>query len=472
MLRRYTAALHLALAIADVASAMFLFIVISMVRFGAAWREAWNVVGIDAVLAAFLYGLAWGAILWVQGLYRLRVRWSPRREALDVLISVLLLAVAVFTFLFLVKLPDVSRLFLLILFPAQAVLTLVSRAVIRLVFRHLRARGYNTRHVLVLGANRSAERFADRIEHHPELGLNVLGHLATARDRTALQARSLRRPILGELTDIETILHGQVVDEVVVCLAPDDAALAEPIARLCENEGRVVRIPLFEPGLTLPGGRTEDFDGIQVLSLVYGPDRTLAMVAKRMLDIVLAASGLALLSPLFLVVAVLVRRQDGPPVFFRQVRVGLHGRPFNVVKFRTMVPDAEERLTELEERNEIQGHAFKVTDDPRLTTMGRWLRRTSIDELPQLWNVLRGEMSLVGPRPPLPREVDGYDIWHRRRLSMLPGITGLWQVEARREADFDRWVRLDLDYIDRWSLWLDLKIMARTIPAVLSGEGR
>ncbi len=135
-----------------------------------------------------------------------------------------------------------------------------------------------------------------------------------------------------------------------------------------------------------------------------------------------------------------------------------------------MQPDAEGRLEELQARNEIRGPAFKLTDDPRLTRTGRILRATSLDELPQVWNVLRGEMSLVGPRPPLPREVDGYDLWHRRRLSMKPGITGLWQVEGRREPDFDRWVQLDLAYIDRWSIWLDVKIMARTIPAMLQGR--
>ncbi|HLO36080.1 MAG TPA: sugar transferase, partial [Candidatus Deferrimicrobium sp.] len=148
------------------------------------------------------------------------------------------------------------------------------------------------------------------------------------------------------------------------------------------------------------------------------------------------------------------------------------GRPFEVVKFRTMIPDAEDRLDDLTSRNEIRGQAFKVTDDPRVTRTGRLLRALSLDELPQLWNVLRGEMSLVGPRPPLRREVDEYDIWHRRRLSMKPGITGLWQVAARREPEFDRWVRMDLDYIDRWSLWLDVKIIVRTIPAVLSQQGR
>ena len=173
-----------------------------------------------------------------------------------------------------------------------------------------------------------------------------------------------------------------------------------------------------------------------------------------------------------LLLAVFLRLRDGGPVLFRQERVGLHGRPFLVTKFRTMVPDAEAQLSDLAEANEIHGHAFKMTDDPRLSRSGRWLRQTSLDELPQLWNVLRGEMSIVGPRPPLPREVDAYDIWHRRRLSMKPGITGLWQVAARRDPDFDRWVRLDLDYIDHWSLWLDLKIVARTIPAMLTQEGR
>jgi lipopolysaccharide/colanic/teichoic acid biosynthesis glycosyltransferase len=211
---------------------------------------------------------------------------------------------------------------------------------------------------------------------------------------------------------------------------------------------------------------------MQVLSLVHGPDRAAALFLKRVLDIAGAVAALVVLSPVFLVVAARIITADGRPVFFRQTRIGLHGRPFTVIKFRTMSTDAEELLPELAAQNEISGHAFKLTEDPRLTHSGRFLRRSSLDELPQLWNVLRGEMSLVGPRPPLPTEVDNYDLWHRRRLSMKPGMTGLWQVPARREQEFDRWVALDLDYIDRWSLWLDMKILARTIPAVLNGAGR
>jgi lipopolysaccharide/colanic/teichoic acid biosynthesis glycosyltransferase len=169
--------------------------------------------------------------------------------------------------------------------------------------------------------------------------------------------------------------------------------------------------------------------------------------------------------------AIAVYATDGAPVLFRQTRVGLHGREFTMLKFRTMVRDAEEKLEELLAYNERSGAAFKMEDDPRITRVGRILRKTSIDELPQLWNVLTGSMSLVGPRPPLPREVAEYDIWHRRRLSMKPGITGLWQIEARHEPDFDRWVEHDLVYIDGWSIWLDVKILLRTVPALLTHGG-
>jgi lipopolysaccharide/colanic/teichoic acid biosynthesis glycosyltransferase len=179
-----------------------------------------------------------------------------------------------------------------------------------------------------------------------------------------------------------------------------------------------------------------------------------------------------ILSPLLIGVAAVLRLTEGPPILFRQTRIGVHGRPFTIFKFRTMVVDAEDRLEEVKHLNERTGAAFKAANDPRMTGFGRWLRRTSIDELPQLWNVLIGTMSLVGPRPPLPDEVAEYDIWHRRRLSMKPGITGLWQVEARHDPDFDRWVEHDLLYIDGWSIWLDLKILAKTLPALVAHGGR
>ena len=459
MIRRHVTALRLSLIAADTVSAAVLFLLLSVNRFGPdGWRRAWERAGIDPLLVIAVYAVTWAGLIWVSGLTRNRVRWSIRAEAIDTIRAGLVMAIATFSALFILKLPEVSRLFLLTLFPAQVVLTLGTRLALRLGFRLARSRGLNARFILIVGTGDAAEAFSRRIERHRELGLRVLGHLAWTPGREG-RAPVVTRPVLGRLEDIERVLHENVVDEVGICLPAEGWGLVEAIAQLCEDEGRVVRIPMIEGHFSLPGGRVEEFDGIPILSLVYGPDRVLALIGKRVMDAVLAAAGLVLLSPIFVAIAAWIVVRDGAPIFFLQPRVGLHGRVFRVVKFRTMVPEAEDLLDDLLDRNEIQGHAFKLSHDPRLSRTGRWLRRTSLDELPQLWNVLKGEMSLVGPRPPLPREVAGYDLWHRRRLSMKPGITGLWQVSARREEDFDR-----------WSMWLDLKIMVQTIPAMLQGR--
>jgi exopolysaccharide biosynthesis polyprenyl glycosylphosphotransferase len=468
MVRRHAAVFRAVLMAVDVASALTLFVIVSSVRMGGGWRGDWQRIGIDPAVFAAGYAAGWLALLWLNGLYRLRSHWSLRSDVQALLRSTALLLVVTVLVLFVLQLEGVSRSILIGLFAAQAGVAIASRLATRRLFAWLRGRGHSTRYMLIAGANAQAQDFADRVERHPELGLRVIGHLSAAGE----DGSGVSRPILGSLDEIEDVLHGQVVDDVAICLPVAAWDMAEPVTRLCEGEGKVVRIPGDGRGPSVPGGRHEEFDGIAVQSLVYGPDRALSLAAKRALDAGLAAAGLVLLSPVMLVVAVWIRRTDGSPALFRQQRVGLHGRRFELLKFRTMVPDAEERLSELEEANEVSGRAFKVTDDPRLTSIGGFLRRTSLDELPQLWNVLRGEMSLVGPRPPLPREVEGYDVWHRRRLSMKPGITGLWQVSARREPEFDRWVEMDLDYIDRWSLWLDFKIIARTVPALIAMQGR
>jgi exopolysaccharide biosynthesis polyprenyl glycosylphosphotransferase len=322
--------------------------------------------------------------------------------------------------------------------------------------------------MLILGTGDAAKSFAAIIGRHPELGLRVVGFLRP-HERGPV---TVDGPILGGIDDIERIFHDRVIDEVAVCLPVSDWEFIEPVTVLCKEEGKAVRIPLADIGLGWFTGRIEDVDGVPVLSHVLVPDQVVGMLAKRAMDIAMAIAGLIVLTPVFAVIGAIMIATEGRPVFFRQVRVGLQGRPFTIVKFRTMVPDAEARLGDVAHLNIRHGHAFKAYDDPRVTGIGAFLRRSSLDELPQLWNVLKGEMSLVGPRPPLPGEVERYDVWHRRRLSMKPGITGLWQVEARQEPEFDRWVECDLSYIDRWSLALDLRILARTIPVVLVGTGR
>ena len=406
-------------------------------------------------------------ILWLHGGYRPRARWSIRSDARLIARATALLAVATFAFLYLAQLPEVSRPYLLVLFGALFAATLGVRIALRTAFGSAHRRGLNRRNVLVLGTGPRARELAVKLENHAELGLRVVGFLGEETD--ALPARWA---YLGPLENLLDIIHDTVVDEVAICLFTEDWGLIESIATTCEAEGKLVRLPVPMPALTIATAHVEDLDGTPVLSLLSGPNAALALVVKRMIDVTAAAVGMIMLAPLIGGIALAIAIKEGRPIFFHQERVGLQGRRFRLIKFRSMVTDADGMVESLQGQNEINGHAFKMSADPRITRVGRFLRRSSLDELPQLWNVLVGEMSLVGPRPPLPREVAGYDIWHRRRLSMKPGITGLWQVEGRNLAEFDRWVQKDLEYIDRWSPWLDIQILLRTIPAVIRADGR
>jgi len=461
-------ALRVALMLGDGLSAVLVFLGVSFLRFRdgdptAIWRDA----GIDIRLGAVLFAATWVVALWSMGLYRLSVRWRLWTEMRDIARTTLVVVALTLSTLFIFKQEDVSRLFLAFLFLAQPAVTIAGRAILRSAFEAIRRRGHDPRYMLIAGTGRLAQDFANRVESHPGLGIQIIGHLSVPGERM----KGLKRPILGTVDDIEDVLRSYVVDEVAVCLSPQATSYLEPIAGLAAGVGKTVRIPVDPVEEVLPSAHQEEFDGMIVRSLIHDGQREVGLAVKRVLDIAGAAIGLILLSPILLVVALVLRVRQGSPVLFRQTRIGLHGRPFSIYKFRTMVLGAEEQLDDVQHLNERSRVAFKASNDPRITRLGQWLRRTSIDELPQLWNVLTGSMSLVGPRPPLPREVVEYDVWHRRRLSMKPGITGLWQVEARHEPDFDRWVEHDLIYIDGWSIWLDLKILAKTVPALLAHGG-
>jgi exopolysaccharide biosynthesis polyprenyl glycosylphosphotransferase len=471
MIRRYAAVFRLTLAAADTALALLVVIGATNWRFGrtSGWPPDVRASLPDPNLAVAVFVGMWIGVLWLHGLYRSRARWTRRGELAVVLRATLVQLVLTLSMLYVFKLPDVSRLLLIVVFPSLAVAAMGIRVVMRQVLVFARDHGRNVRYMLILGANPGAQAFADLVESHAELGLVVVGHLkADASDRGAV----LERPLLGMIDDLEQVLHSQIVDEVAICLPFAKDVLIEQCAYLCEQEGKVVRMPIAPVERVLTAGRFESVDGVGIYTLANGPDRAAGLLLKRILDVVGSAFLLVVLAPLLVLLAALIKLDSGGPALFRQERVGLHGRPFEVLKFRSMASDAEQRLEELRRHNRIKGHAFKLDEDPRTTRVGRFLRRSSLDELPQLWNVLRGEMSMVGPRPPLPNEVAQYDAWHRRRLSMKPGMTGLWQVDGRNEQEFDRWVETDLKYIDSWSLWLDFKIIARTVPAVLVGTGR
>ena len=413
-----------------------------------------------------LYAGAWVAILFATGQYRLRAHWSISSQVSGIGRAVLYLAVLTFAALYLTRIDDYSRVFILALFPAQMVATVASRVVLHAAFVRIRRQGRNQRFMVIVGTGSRAIAFARSVEEQPMLGIQVIGVIADTRPSSSVHLR-----YLGSIEQFSEILRTNVIDEVAICLSPSEAAYVDQLSQLAQEEGKIVRIPLDIP--QLGHGRTffEDLDGTPVLTMLRGPDHVAALGFKRFLDLAGAALGLAMLSPLLLGVAAYVQVRGGGHVLFSQERVGMNGRRFRIYKFRTMVPDAEARYHEISHLSDTRGAAFKMVDDPRITTWGRWMRKFSIDELPQLWNVLRGDMSLVGPRPAPPREVDIYDPWHRRRLSMKPGLTGLWQVSSRLDEDFDERASLDLDYIDRWSLLLDLKIVARTVPAVLRPTG-
>ena len=464
MIRRHGATLRAALMLTDGALAAATLVATSVLRFGPEWRSQWSWVVADATALLLLYGVGWVAVLAYLGMYRVRSRWTIRREALDLFRATLTMAALTLAVLFWLRMPDVSRSYLLLLFPIQFVVTLATRVTLRAAFSRLRARGMNRRFVLVVGAGPRARDFARKLESHRELGLEIAGFLDDDPDL----APPPPWKYLGRLDDIERVLHERVIDEVAVCLPVSQWSLVDAIAHMCEEEGKIVRLPLDFLDRSMSAARFEELDGTPVYSLVSGPDRLLALALKRTLDIAVSLAGLILLSPVLAVIAGTTATRHGRPILFRQTRVGLHGRPFSMLKFRTMVRDAEARYEALAAASDSRH--FRVDVDPRITSTGRVLRRMSLDELPQLWNVLRGDMSLVGPRPAMPQEVRGYDLWHRRRLSMKPGITGLWQVTARRSGDFDNRAQLDLSYIDRWSLWLDLTILVRTIPAAFEGR--
>ena len=461
-------ALRLLLMGADAVVAVITFLLVGLLRFGdAGWPTMWDALAIDVRLGAVAYAAAWVTTLWYLGLYEFRVRWTIAAELEEILVAAFVLAFATMSFLFLVKLVDVSRLFLLILLIAQSVVTILGQIAFRLFFNWLRGRGYNRAYMVIVGVGPEAQAFADAVESHRELGIEVVGHL---RGPDEIEDH-VTRPVLGRGEDLGQVFHDQTIDEVAICVSERATDWVTPLVRLAADEGKHVRVPTRLPARSLDH-QTEELDGMVVRSYVHGPARFLSLMVKRVVDIAGSVAGMILLSPIFLVVAIAINLADGRPVLFHQTRVGLHGRTFRLHKFRTMEIDAEAHLADVRHLNERDAIAFKASNDPRVTPLGRRLRALSLDELPQLWNVLKGEMSLVGPRPPLVAEVAAYDAWHRRRLSMRPGITGLWQVEARQEPGFDRWVERDLDYIDQWSLGMDLRILLKTVPAVIARTGQ
>lgn len=325
-----------------------------------------------------------------------------------------------------------------------------------------------TRTALIIGSGSQALAAADLILNSPELDTRVVGFLDW--HRTDLW-RYRDIPLIGHPDRLTEIVAGGQVDAILIAVETCDLAATRPILATAEEMGVNCYLlsEIHSPDVAVL--RPDFLGGKPALVWRHVKESRTAIFTKLFLDRLGGLVVLSLTSPIMLFAALMIKLDSHGPVFFKQVRCGLNGRPFHLYKFRTMTSDAELRKNELLHRNEMSGPVFKLRHDPRMTKVGRLLRKYSIDELPQLFNIIKGDMSLVGPRPPLPREVVKYKPWQRRKLSIKPGLTCIWQVSGRNAVGFEDWMRMDLDYIDNWSLWLDAKILARTIPTVLKGTG-
>ncbi len=410
--------------------------------------------------------LAWGAAAWVYRVYDARPH-TMREEFMRIARAVVLVAFVVFGVVFFAHLQWVSRLLTGLYFVIALGLICTARIVERWIAHVAGTSAGFRRYYAVVGSGELAAEIIGKLRSHPEWGMRLAGFVLE-EDAEAVEPNCV---ILGGVKDLGKILEEHVLDDVVFAVPRERLHAIEDAVKVCEEQGVGVMIALDVLRFGNARMSVGDLNGLPMLALTRTPSDELALAAKRVFDMAVSLVVLLLLSPVLLAVAAAIKLDSPGPVFFRQRRVGLQGRTFDILKFRSMFQDAEARLESLRAHNEMSGPVFKMKNDPRITRVGRFIRKTSLDEFPQFWNVLRGEMSVVGPRPPLPAEVRQYKRWQRRRLSVKPGITCVWQISGRNNIDFDRWMELDLQYIDQWSLWNDIQICLKTIPAVLGSRG-
>jgi exopolysaccharide biosynthesis polyprenyl glycosylphosphotransferase len=408
----------------------------------------------------------------LRGLYGLRLTGSWFRQIWTIIISttisVALLMVYYFFFSFSNPLKLTSRSLVLFIWLVTILVLGIGRLFISGAMGMLYRMGHGETRLLVVGSGRLGKIIMQHIAANPDLGYSIVGFL---HDLNEPLGDFGRFKMLGTIDDIGQVIRSMQVDEVIIALPSNMHQQSIRSVRLCERLGAEFKLipDLYE--LNLSRIDMETIEGIPLLGIRQASLNTIQRFFTRMIDITIASGILLLGSPIWLFLAAAVRLSSPGPAIFKQPRVGLNGTHFSCYKFRSMYKDADQRLAHLLDKNEAQGPLFKMKSDPRITPVGKFLRRTSLDEIPQLLNVLKGDMSLVGPRPAVPREVAQYEEWHKGRLAIKPGLTGLWQVRGRSDLSFDEGVLMDLYYIENWSLHLYIQILLRTIPAVLFSRG-
>lgn len=437
--------------------------------------QDYYIVLLTAVLA---YNIA---LNWFGAYGSMRLRSNLQVFGISVMSSVVVF-ISLAAVLFTLKI-QVSRSFIGLFCVSVSLLLTLERFVVLRLLRYWRRQGRNFRNVIICGVGEQAVRLSHQITARPELGVGIRAFSdlrPASRDTTVLDFLKKIAPIQGVKTNrvifgtdaVQQALTDYTIDEVIFTDVLEVMPQVQELLLICTEQGvrTTLAADLFSIGMVKSG--ISYFGDMPLIHFETPPGDGWSLYFKRVLDIVISGMLLVFLSWAFLLIGLIVKLTSSGPVLFKQKRIGLNGRIFSIYKFRSMYEDAEEKLAELAQYNEMRGPAFKMKNDPRVTPFGRFLRRYSLDELPQLWNVFRGDMSLVGPRPPVPGEVSLYERRDRRRLSMRPGLTCTWQVSGRNEIiDFESWVKMDLEYIDNWSLLRDLLLLVRTIPAVIFGTG-
>lgn len=365
---------------------------------------------------------------------------------------------------------DVSRTFVWLFGGINFVALVFERYLFLQILEYFRQKGINRRKVLIISDGDGSKRLVNYIQKYSDWGLDIVGFLDANGHEVG--SEFLGAKILGRLENLPEVLHNYFIEEVIFALPLSKLEKAKNLLELCETEGVQTRIISdFYSGLVTQT-EVETVHGLPIITYSTVPKNEWDLFFKRVLDIMISGISLIFLAPIFFIISLAIKLTSPGPIFYRWKVVGLNKKKFISYKFRTMVVNADEIKKDLMMKNEMNGVVFKMKNDPRITRVGRFLRKFSLDELPQLFSVFKGDMSLVGPRPPLVTEVPEFKNWHRRKLSVKPGITCLWQCSGRNHIkDFDDWVKMDLQYIDQWSLWLDFKILMKTIPAVLTGRG-
>jgi exopolysaccharide biosynthesis polyprenyl glycosylphosphotransferase len=464
--------------LADAITTAFSFLV---AYFTWSWAKVifpWAPLGRDIEITPDLFGkivifsIIWVIILTKLDAYTYQRFTSFERELKLVLKTSLIGTLILFAADFIFRFEYIPRTYVGIFFVVNFLSLMGEKVILFEVAKKIREKGKNRKKVIVVGSGLKAKNFIEAVESNLGWGLDIVG-LVMDRDSHREKERYGRK-VLGSNQEIAEILHQYPVDEVIICASGKELSRLEfeEVFEICESEGVQIRVASDFLGKLTKKVTVDHIYGLSIISYLNTPNNEWALYLKRLIDIVVSGILLIILSPFFLVIAIVVKLTSGGPVLYEWNVMGFNKRPFRSWKFRTMLVNADEMKKNIIHLNEMKGPVFKMKNDPRITKVGSFLRKFSLDELPQLWSVFKGDMSLVGPRPAGPHELTRYESWQRRKLSIKPGITCLWQVNGRNKInDFNEWVRLDLQYIDNWSFWLDIKILIKTIPTVFMGTG-